>query len=320
MLPLAKECFFLRGLCKGLHISIPYGCRQTLLLLVPLAGRSLRWHPKRSSASVRTSHLLYSLSQNRLPSNADPLGPRCPTAADVDGTLIRSAGPDANKLHKEAFAAAFKEVFGLDTTIDVVPHHGSTDPLILVKVCVFHNIPHNEAMAKLPEMQQAMVDYFLAHRGRAGQGLEVLPGVVNLLETLQGRDDVAVCLVTGNLQPIGWAKMEALGIKHLFTEPYYGGFGSDFCSGRTEESWKDRAELVRIAAERCREYSGEEAGLRFHVGDAPMDVQAAHAAGAHPIGVLTGIYTLAELEAACPTATLLPGLHDLEKVMEVLRL
>ena len=61
---------------------------------------------------------------------------------------------------------------------------------------------------------------------------------------------MAVCLVTGNMEPIGWGKMEALGIKHLFTEPCFGGFGSDFCSGNTEQTWRDRAELVRCAGPR----------------------------------------------------------------------
>ena len=59
------------------------------------------------------------------------------------------------------------------------------------------------------------------------------------------------CLVTGNLEPIGWAKMDALGIKHLFKEPYFGGFGSDYCNpDNSEQSWKDRAELVKIAAQK----------------------------------------------------------------------
>ena len=43
---------------------------------------------------------------------------------DVDGTLIHSVGENANKLHKDAFAQGFKKVFGLDTTIDVIKHHG----------------------------------------------------------------------------------------------------------------------------------------------------------------------------------------------------
>lgn len=54
---------------------------------------------------------------------------------------------------------------------------------------------------------------------RAGSGLELLPGVKTLLEKLKDTPNVRTALVTGNLQPIGWAKMDALGIGHLFTEP-----------------------------------------------------------------------------------------------------
>lgn len=52
----------------------------------------------------------------------------------MDGTLIESEGLQANWLHKEAFKAAWKTVFGLDTHLDVVKHHGGTDPLLLLKV------------------------------------------------------------------------------------------------------------------------------------------------------------------------------------------
>ena len=292
---------------------------------------------------------------------------------DVDGTLIHSVGPTANKLHKEAFSAAFKKCFDIDTTIDVVPHSGSTgnqlhiwqcafsllnlftlkrpylfgcilvvysfsncfssppsftaDGLILVDVLKHHGISHERAMAALPSLQQVMIDYVVENKDRASTGLEVLPGVVALLTALQSReDDVAVCLVTGNLQPIGWVKMELLGIKHLFTPPYFGGFGSDYCSGNSEGmGWRDRAELVRIAAERCAEHccdsgGGEVVGARFHVGDAPMDVKAAALAGAHPIGVTTGIYSEEQLRAACPSATLLKGLEDVEHVLRICNL
>lgn len=63
---------------------------------------------------------------------------------DVDGTLIHSIGKDANKLHKECFSAGFKEVFGLDTHIDIIPHHGGTDPLIAIKVLQHHGISKDE--------------------------------------------------------------------------------------------------------------------------------------------------------------------------------
>eukprot|EP00879_Flechtneria_rotunda_P032466 GHRR01035676.1.p1 GENE.GHRR01035676.1~~GHRR01035676.1.p1 ORF type:complete len:161 (+),score=49.62 GHRR01035676.1:178-660(+) len=138
---------------------------------------------------------------------------------DVDGTLIHNIGKDANKLHKECFTAGFKKVFGIDTHIDTIPHHGGTDPLIVIKVLEHHGIPKAKALAKLKEVEEVMIRHFLEHQERAGLGLETLPGVEKLLKLLQGRDDVATCLVTGNLEPVGWGKMKALGIDHLFTQP-----------------------------------------------------------------------------------------------------
>lgn len=45
----------------------------------------------------------------------------------------------------------------------------------------------NQAMAKLPEACQCMIDYFLSHQAASGslEGLAVLPGVVELLTRLK---------------------------------------------------------------------------------------------------------------------------------------
>ena len=40
------------------------------------------------------------------------------------------------------------------------------------------------------------------------------------------------------------------------------GFGSDFCSGNTVETWRDRAEFVRVAAKKCADLHGAQAGGR----------------------------------------------------------
>jgi hypothetical protein len=48
---------------------------------------------------------------------------------------------------------------------------------------------------------------------------------------------------------------------------------------------------------------------RYHVGDTPMDVLAAHAADAVPVGVTTGIFCAEELSTACPHALILPSLE-----------
>lgn len=37
-----------------------------------------------------------------------------------------------------------KKVFDVDTNIDVIKHHGSTDPLILVSVLEHHGVSHDE--------------------------------------------------------------------------------------------------------------------------------------------------------------------------------
>ena len=74
---------------------------------------------------------------------------------------------------------------------------------------------------------------------------------------MQKRSDVSFGLVTGNLEPIGWGKMKALGIQHLFSQPLWGGFGSDFCSGDTGEPWRDRGEMVRLARQRWLRQQGQ---------------------------------------------------------------
>ena len=103
----------------------------------------------------------------------------------------------------------------------------------------------------MPECCDAMLAYAYgaAAAGFAATGLELLPGVKELLSRLAERDDVIVALVTGNLERIAWIKMKALGVESSFTKPGIGGFGSDDT---------ERGALVRIARKRCAEKLGAE--------------------------------------------------------------
>lgn len=249
---------------------------------------------------------------------------------DVDGTLMRSVnapGSRANALHKQAFSAAWERALGLQAHIDDIKHDGGTDALILLKMAEHCGVDPAHARAKLPEMQQAMLDYYFGEedgegkqqepKPKPGQGLELLPGAKETLEALAARGpQVATCLVTGNLEPIGWAKMQALGIDHLFSDPRFGGFGSDHCGGNTAEMWRDRAEFVRIARRRCAEEWGGRGGgggsssagagvsvsAHWHVGDTPADILAAVEAGASAIAVATGAFGAEDLQKAADEA------------------
>ena len=240
--------------------------------------------------------------------------PKTLVTFDVDGTLIRSVGEDANKFHKDAFAHGFKKVFHLDTHIDVIHHHGSTDKLVAADVLKFHGIAEEEIWEKMPAVCDAMLEHAAAAADDAAAGLELLPGVERLLETLAAREDTIVALVTGNLEPIAWTKMRRLGIYKHFTPPGLGGFGSDHTL---------RGELVKIAAERCAAELGVEVGDRFHVGDTPNDVIAAEYAGAVALGVTTGVFGKEELEAAAKekeNRVVLDGLNDLDAVLAAFKL
>ena len=232
---------------------------------------------------------------------------------DVDGTLIKSVGENANRFHKNAFSYGFQKIFGLDTTIDVVSHHGSTDKLIIRSVLEFHKIDAERIENEVENVANAMIEYATENMHDAGNGIELLPGVVELLTELSEREDCIVTLVTGNLQPIAWAKMTQLGIKQYFNDIVKGGFGSDH---------EQRSVLVSIAHERATE-NGFKVNKRFHFGDTQNDITAAETSGAVPVGLATGIWSLDDLREVCVNrekGLFFESLQDTSAVLKALEL
>uniref|UniRef100_A0A7S0QZI5 Phosphoglycolate phosphatase n=1 Tax=Pyramimonas obovata TaxID=1411642 RepID=A0A7S0QZI5_9CHLO len=227
---------------------------------------------------------------------------------DVDGTLIHSVGEDANKFHKLAFSHAFKTVHGIDASIDEIPHHGSTDKLVAADTLRHRGVPEEDITTKMDEYISTMIEYARQNREQASTGIQILPGVIDLLKVLHDRDDMLIALVTGNLEPIGWIKMEELGLLPYFSSPNFGGFGTDHT---------DRGELVKIAAERARSH-GWTGDNHWHVGDTPKDILAAEYGGAKALGVCTGVFGKEELEKSSKNdAVILPDLTDFKLVEEL---
>jgi len=218
---------------------------------------------------------------------------------DVDGTLLENVAPGSNRAQHNSFRDALRVVWGVEGGLEDLEHAGKTDRWILRDLHTLTNcklLPVEDAIDKAAAHMEA----YCASCGFTGDGLSVLPGVVELLEGLKQSGKVVLGLVTGNLQAIAWGKVRSVGLESYFS---CGGFGSDA---------EDRAELIRVALGRAAvAHPGlpPASSLRvFHVGDTPRDLEAAVKAGVEGVGVGTGKFTQAELKAAFPCATVLGGL------------
>jgi phosphoglycolate phosphatase-like HAD superfamily hydrolase len=239
---------------------------------------------------------------------------------DIDGTLVQSL---ANEMHRAAFSDAMRVVCGIDTHIDRVPHQGSTDALILLELQLIHGIERDRAMSNLPALKTAMI---ASARERAGAvGVELLPGVPDALRALAAEEDVLIGLVTGNLSEIAWLKMDFVGLSGFFSEPRFGGFGSDYCGGEATDAGRaaDRTQLIHIARQRAEKIVGARGACIakcFHVGDTPSDITAGESLGI-AIGVCTGKFGRDQLESTCRKAesVVLDNLTDTAALLRFLR-
>ena len=201
---------------------------------------------------------------------------------DIDGTLIRRAGPH----HREALVEAIRRTAHVETTTEGVPVAGMLDRDILTTMMLRAGMPRADIRRVLPEVVTRAQSIYV--RRVPDLARKVCPGVRGLLGRLSRRG-VVIGLVTGNLSRIGWRKMERAGLR-----PY-------FRFGAFAEMARDRAGLVRIAIRRARQESwiARDSNISL-IGDHPNDVLAAHANGIRSIAVGTGIVSLDELRAHSP--------------------
>jgi phosphoglycolate phosphatase len=201
---------------------------------------------------------------------------------DIDGTLVRRAGPH----HREALVVGVRRAAGLETSTDGIPVQGMLDPDIAA-------IMMRRAGATPAQVRDAMPAVLAAaerHYLRVCPALEDkhCPGVVPVLERLSG-SGFLLGLVTGNLTRIGRRKLTRAGLLRYFR---LGAFG---------EMAKTRAGLARLAIRDARRRGWLARGAPVAlIGDAPQDVEAARRNRIRSIAVATGITPVADLEAAGP--------------------
>ena len=201
---------------------------------------------------------------------------------DIDGTLLNSR----DGVHYNAFHAAVRQVYGIDSRIDGVPVHGNTDLGILRAVARRAGLSDSEFEKKLPAAITCMCA--AARHHAAGMSPELCPSIAELLAGLR-RAGKLLGVVSGNLEMIGWLKLQAAGIRQFFA------FGS-FSDQR-----ELRRDIFAHGIEEVRRRLGGGARTCF-VGDTPADIEAARLVGSPILAVATGIFTCADLLAHGPDA------------------
>jgi phosphoglycolate phosphatase len=215
---------------------------------------------------------------------------------DIDGTLVRRAGPH----HRQALIDAVRRATGVETTTEGVAVQGMLDRDILSQMLANAGVSRTRIGRHMP----AMVTLAQRIYARSCPDLRrrVCPGARMLLYRLW-RKGVPAGLVTGNLTRIGWKKMERAGLK-----PYlrFGAFA---------ELAKDRAGLVRIAVRHARRQGWIDRSSPIAlIGDHSNDIRAARANGVRSIAVATGLMSARELAGHSPDV-LVPDLRALSMEM-----
>jgi phosphoglycolate phosphatase len=192
---------------------------------------------------------------------------------DIDGTLLHAHGG----VHTGAFSMSVQAVMGHPLPIDSVPVHGSTDTGILRDAFRLAAIPDEVWQPRLEEILDFLRQQVLEQRER--MSVTVMPGVLSMLAYLKSRGK-RLGVATGNLEQIGWLKIEIAGLRDWFT---FGGFSDRHAV---------RSEMIAQALA-----AGQLAGTAkvCVVGDTPSDITAAKANSLPTIAVATGVYSYQDL-------------------------
>ena len=214
--------------------------------------------------------------------------PRVAVCWDVDGTLLHGG-----TVGREVLADAFTSVTGHPAPMHAISMSGRTDWLI--GEALRDALPDDDAAAvhaRGDDFGHAMVVAATEGWGRRAADLaavaRTLPGVPETVAALAAEPGVVQTLTTGNVPAGARAKLTAVGLADGPIDLELGGYGVGPGA---------RVRVVTAARDALAARYGSAPALVV-VGDTPLDVEAAHRAGAVAVGVATGGASLEELRAS----------------------
>lgn len=201
---------------------------------------------------------------------------------DVDATLILTGGAGLRALDR-----AFQRLFNIRNAMESIAPHGKTDPAIIREIFLKKLNEVSVSEAVISTVLDSYVE-FLRDEVENSDRYEILPGIVEILEEMNDREDVLLGLATGNVEQGARIKLRRGDLNRFFE---FGGFGSDS---------ENRSALVRRAVEQAasRKNGDIDKNNVFVIGDTPHDIDAGRAAGVKTVGVATGKYSVEQLQSA----------------------
>lgn len=207
---------------------------------------------------------------------------------DIDGTLLH-----AHSSGRLAFDQVFAQWHGVPDASDGISYGGKTDRQLVDEIY----LARLGRVATADEHTAFLEAYVPKLRELVDQrGVDVLAGVVETLQWLAGKHDVAIGVATGNIRAGADVKLAAAKLDSWFA---FGGYGCDS---------QVRAELVAKAVERGR--ANREVREVVVVGDTVHDIAAARACNATVCAVATGSDPAEALAHADAVLTTMHELRD----------
>jgi phosphoglycolate phosphatase-like HAD superfamily hydrolase len=204
---------------------------------------------------------------------------------DVDKTLV-----DVSAVSHEIYAVAFEQVVGrpLGQVADMV---GRTEHAILEDTLALNGVSATKFDAYYDALGWAAGEL----QGRMREAGRALPGARAAIAVVR-RQGVVQSVATGNIRSIAETKLAAFDLLD----------GIDFDVGGYGSDGSERSELIRRARDRASTKYGRTISPAsvVVVGDTPLDIEGARAAGARAVGVATGASTVRQLGAAGADAVL----------------
>lgn len=221
---------------------------------------------------------------------------------DIDGTILWSRGAGSRSMGR-ALGAVFGATHPADYRYD-----GKTDRQIVREILRFAGYSDGDVDARMADVLERYLHELGIELSGDAHGTTLLPGVREILDAIEERDDVVLGLLTGNVAEGAQGKLRAAGLDP--TRFVVGAFGSDH---------EHRPELPAIARERASALLGRDVPgtACVIIGDTPSDVACGRGIGARAIAVATGHYDAATL-AACDPHAVFADLSDTEAVLRAI--